>query len=121
MHIGVDFDNTIVSYDELFHRAAVDSGLIPSSLPHRKVSVRSHLRSQPDGENQWIRLQSVVYGSRIMEATLCEGFDLFATHCRNQGIRMSVISHKLQYPALGPRIDLREAAIRWMRQAPSRC
>ena len=37
MLIGVDFDNTIVCYDGLFHRVAVEQGLIPQKFPRVKV------------------------------------------------------------------------------------
>ena len=32
MILGVDFDNTIVAYDSLFHRVALERGLIPADL-----------------------------------------------------------------------------------------
>ena len=44
MIIGLDFDNTIVSYDELFHRVALEGGLVPGDLPVRKEAVRDYLR-----------------------------------------------------------------------------
>jgi len=44
VRIGIDFDNTIVSYDTLFHRVALERGLIPISVPANKISVREYLR-----------------------------------------------------------------------------
>ena len=32
MRIGIDFDNTIVSYDTLFHKVAVEQGAVPGRL-----------------------------------------------------------------------------------------
>ena len=43
MRIGVDFDNTIVCYDTLFHRLAVEEGLIPPDIPPRKEIGRAHV------------------------------------------------------------------------------
>ena len=37
MRIGIDFDNTIVSYDELFYQIAQEKKLIPAELPVNKV------------------------------------------------------------------------------------
>ena len=34
--IGIDLDNTLVCYDELFHSAAVEEGLIESSAAKSK-------------------------------------------------------------------------------------
>jgi len=46
MVLGVDFDNTIVRYDDLFHRVAVERGLVPATVPARKNDVRDFLRQQ---------------------------------------------------------------------------
>ena len=40
MRIGLDFDNTIVTYDSLFHKVATEQGLVPASLPVSKLAVR---------------------------------------------------------------------------------
>ena len=45
MRIGVDFDNTIVCYDEVFHRVALERKLISPSLRVNKGAVRDHLRT----------------------------------------------------------------------------
>ena len=58
--IGVDFDNTIVCYDGVFHRAAVERGLIPPELPVSKGQVRDHLRRLGQ-EHAWTELQGEVY------------------------------------------------------------
>ncbi len=44
MHIGVDFDNTMVCYDAIFHRVCLEKGLIPSEIPINKSEVRNYLR-----------------------------------------------------------------------------
>jgi len=36
MRIGVDFDNTVICYDKVFHAAAVEKGLIPGGPPWGK-------------------------------------------------------------------------------------
>src|SRR5262249_22819241 len=60
MLIGVDFDNTIVCYDELFHRVAVEQGLIPSTVPATKGEVRRDLEGRGLGD-VWTELQGYVY------------------------------------------------------------
>ena len=45
MLVGLDFDNTIVCYDRLFHRLARERGLIPEHVPATKGAVRDHLRN----------------------------------------------------------------------------
>lgn len=114
MHLGVDFDNTLVSYDELFHRCALERGLIPADLPRTKSAVRAHLWARPDGNTPWTELQGVVYGTRMAEAAFFPGAREALVTCRSRGIHVSVISHKLEFPALGPRVSLRKASMDWM-------
>lgn len=114
MHIGIDFDNTLVCYDALFYRCARERNLIPSELTPTKAAVRNWLWRQPEGNTVWTELQGEVYGSRMAEAVWFPGADGFLSFCRRRGWRVSIISHKLEYPALGPRVNLREAALAWM-------
>ena len=77
MHIGIDFDNTIVGYDSLFHRAALERGLIPPDLPATKSRVRDHLR-RAGREDAWIELQGCVYGARLRRSgSLSRGAPVF--------------------------------------------
>jgi len=64
MLVGLDFDNTIVRYDQLFHRLAVERGLIPPGVSATKQSVRDYLRAA-DREVDWTELQGIAYGPRI--------------------------------------------------------
>jgi len=115
MHIGIDFDNTIVSYDSLFHRAALERGLIPPDLPATKSCVRDHLR-RAGREDDWIKLQGCVYGPRLSEAVPYPGVLRFFEGCRRAGIGLSIISHKTRLPALGQPRDLHQAAFNWLEQ-----
>ncbi len=116
MVIGVDFDNTIVSYDAVFHRIAVERGLIPSSLPVDKTAVRDHLRGLGN-EGQWTALQGLVYGPHIREAAAFPGVKEFFAHCRRARLAVHIISHKTRQPVVGPPHDLHAAALGWLEQA----
>ncbi len=113
MVIGVDFDNTIVSYDALFHRLAVERGLIPRSLPKDKTAVRDHLRSL-GGEEKWIELQGLAYGLRIREAAPFPGAREFFARCGRVGLTVHIVSHKTRQPVIGAPHDLHEAARGWL-------
>jgi hypothetical protein len=114
LHIGIDFDNTLVSYDDLFYRCALERKLIPPALAPTKSAVRAYLWAQPDGNTPWTELQGEVYGRRMDEAVPFPGALEFLSFCREHGFRVSIISHKAEYPALGPRTNLRTASLRWM-------
>ncbi|HJZ54805.1 MAG TPA: hypothetical protein VKE74_07590 [Gemmataceae bacterium] len=109
MLVGLDFDNTIVCYDRLFHRLARERGLLPDHVPATKGAVRDHLRSI-DREDDWTEMQGVGYGPRISDAEPFPGVREFLAACRTAGVKVVVISHKTRHPYLGPQYDLHAAA-----------
>ncbi len=113
MVIGVDFDNTIVCYDELFQRIAVERGLVPAGLPARKADVRDCLRGRGQ-EAAWTELQGYVYGPRMVEAPAFPGAIEFFARAFRAGIPAYVISHKTRNPVIGPAHDLHQAARDWL-------
>jgi hypothetical protein len=114
MKIGIDFDNTIIDYGDLFHKYAVQKFNMPTSVIHDKNSVKSYFISLPDGNTMWTELQGIIYGERILEATMFDGLDHFLRHSKKEGVSVSIISHKSEFPALGPKNNLRDAAKRWL-------
>ena len=115
MRVGMDFDNTIISYDEVFRSVARDWGLIEDSVSARKQSVRDHIRLLPDGEQKWQRLQGYVYGKGIAGARMFDGVDSFLNRCRSEGCAVLIVSHKTQFGHHDPHcVNLREAALGWM-------
>jgi len=115
MLIGVDFDNTIVCYDTLFHKIAVEQGLIREECSPQKSAIRDRLRREGN-EEAWTILQGYVYGKRMAEATPFPGVLDFFRACRKEGVDVYIVSHKTRYPYLGPRYDLHLAAQNWLHQ-----
>jgi hypothetical protein len=113
MLLGLDFDNTLISYDQLFRQVALDKGLIPSTIPPEKNAVRDYLRRQ-NVEDEWTKLQGEVYGGRILEAQpyphMRETLMRLAAH----HVPMCIVSHKTRWPYLGERWDLHAAARSWL-------
>ncbi|HWX22488.1 MAG TPA: hypothetical protein VN578_21515 [Candidatus Binatia bacterium] len=115
MIVGVDFDNTIVRYDDLFHRIAVERGLIPAVTSARKNEVRDLLRRRGQ-ERDWTELQGYVYGPRMAEAQPFPGVLEFFTRAVRQGLPVYIISHKTPAPVVGPAYDLHQTARDWLAQ-----
>ncbi|HEY3788218.1 MAG TPA: hypothetical protein VGL71_05145 [Urbifossiella sp.] len=109
MLVGLDFDNTIVCYDRLFHRLARERGLITDTVPVNKTAVRDYLRSI-DREEDWTEMQGIGYGPRIADAEPFPGVKEFLGECKAAGVRVAIISHKTKHPYLGEKYDLHEAA-----------
>lgn len=113
MKIGLDFDNTIVNYDKIFHAVAIEWGIVPDDVPANKLAVRNYLRDI-DKEDRWTEMQGYVYGARMDDAQLYPGLIEFIQRVKNAGYSIVVISHKTQHPFLGPKYDLHTAARKWI-------
>jgi hypothetical protein len=116
--IGVDFDNTLIVYGELFRRLAEEHGLIASSATSSKHEVREAVRQLPDGDTQWQKLQAAAYGPRIGEARWAEGAEEFLARCSQASIPVYVVSHKTELAGYDEtNTNLRQAAMEWMAAA----
>ena len=113
MIIGIDFDNTIIRYDNLFFDLALEKKLIPKSLSKEKNEVRNYMRKQGI-EDEWTIIQGEVYGSKIDRAKPFFGFFEAIKLLNQQTIPFYIISHKTKYPYMGDKIDLHESALHWM-------
>ena len=113
MRIGIDFDNTIVSYDALFYKVARERDLVPSQTPVNKVAVRDYLRSV-GCENHWTEMQGYIYGARMNEAAPYDGVVDFIRSATQAGHHLFIVSHKTRYPFAGPKYDLHAAARQWI-------
>ena len=114
MVLGIDFDNTIIKYDELFHKIACEKGLIPVELPKQKNVVRDYLR-ETGIEDEWTIIQGEVYGGRIKEAVLFSGVLEALKKLNSKQIPINIVSHKTRIPYLGPKRDLHAAALNWLK------
>jgi len=113
--IGIDFDNTIITYEAVFCAMAKRLGLIAPDFSGNKRAVRDAIRLLPDGEIAWQRLQGGVYGKGIAEATMVEGFAAFLRRARAAGGAVAIVSHKTEYGHYDPdRVNLRSVALDWL-------
>ena len=113
--IGLDLDNTLVCYDDLFRSVALEEGLIDGAFEGGKRVLRDHVRRLPDGEIKWQKFQGRVYGPRMAEAQLAPGVRQFLARCTESGVRAYIVSHKTEYsPYDDTSTNLREAALNWM-------
>ncbi len=115
LRIGLDLDNTLISYDQLFHQVALERGLIPRGFTGTKRDIRDNIRLLRDGEMQWQRLQAEVYGPAISGAVAAEGALDFIQMASRSGAALSIVSHKTAVSNLGSEeVNLRDAARGWL-------
>jgi len=117
MKIGIDFDNTIVTYDDAMYERSLALNLISEGTNRNKKDIRDQIRQAPEGEIEWQKLQAFIYGKAMHEARLIEGVARFMQTCNERNIPVTVISHKTEYAKRDPeRVNLRSAALNWMKQ-----
>ena len=115
MLIGLDFDNTIAGYDDVFCTVAESEGLIARGVAENKSQIREILRGQEDGEKKWMALQGRVYGAHMHRARLIDGVGDFMNRCAKSSIPVCIVSHKTRIGHFDPdKIDLQAAAHKWM-------
>lgn len=113
--IGLDFDNTIVIYDQVFAELGQQAGLLPPGFSGSKDQARAYIRALPDGEAKWTRLQAGVYGPGIQKARMAPGFLPFIAACKAEGCELAIVSHKTEFAAADPNgTNLRDAARGWI-------
>ncbi len=117
MRIGIDFDNTIVCYDEVFCDLAKNWKLIDQEYQGNKHQLRQLIQTLPSGDEVWQRLQGKVYGEFMQHAKLFSGFNDFLETCQSHPqVEVFIVSHKSEYGHYDEkRINLREAASQWLR------
>lgn len=113
--IGVDLDNTLVCYDELCWRLAVERDWISPQIPPLKVAVRNELR-RLGREADWTSLQGEIYGPLMSQAVPFPGALQALQRFCAQDWPVCIVSHRTLTPIAGPAYDLHAAARGWLEQ-----
>ena len=112
--LGLDFDNTLITYDEIFYKLAIERNLINKDLVHQKNVIRDFLRRK-NLEDEFTLLQAEIYGNRIIEAEPSENLiENLLTLKKLKNIEFFIISHKTKKPIKGPSYDMHKAAKNWL-------
>ncbi len=115
LRIGIDFDNTLITYDHVFLTIARERGLASATFSGRKQAIRDSIRLLPHGELSWQQLQGQVYGKGVAGAAMFDGVDSFLRRSQREGVSVVIVSHKTEYGHHDPeRVSLRKAALDWM-------
>jgi hypothetical protein len=113
MLIGLDFDNTIVCYDQAIARLATEMFDLPEELPRTKIAVRNFLRNA-NRELDWTTLQGSLYGPGMAYAEPFEQVSAAMHELKDAGYSMCIVSHRSRQPYAGPAYNLHRAAREWI-------
>lgn len=115
IRLGLDFDNTLVTYDYVFYKTALENKLIPKDFPKSKKRIRDFLRSRGE-EDKFTLLQAEIYGKKLIDAKQADGMFKALIELKKREIELFIISHKTKYPYMGPKYNLHKAATVWLKK-----
>jgi hypothetical protein len=111
--LGLDLDNTIVSYENVFRQAARERGITVPTGVSAKNALRDHYHRIGDPD-EFTRLQGFSYGLGMKTAEPYPAFPEALQGLLASGWQVWIISHRTRHPILGPREDLHAAAREWL-------
>ena len=116
IRIGLDFDNTIVNYDETFREIALKLKIIPKKWIGSKIELRTYLIKKND-ENLWKKLQGLVYGKYMSKAKINPGLKAFLLKSKILNAKVFIVSHKTIHGHYDKEKNLlRSSALKWIRK-----
>ena len=115
MLVGLDLDNTIVSYDVAINELSRQHLDLPADLPRTKLDIRDYLRSQCR-EEEWTVFQGQLYGPGMCFAQLFPGVLSSLHYLVEKGFQLVIISHRSRQPYAGPSYDLHSFARSWVKE-----
>ncbi len=115
--IGVDFDNTIACYDEVFLKVANDLGYLLDEFCLTKSQVKKRILEINNGDVIWQKIQGQVYGKYMHQATIFPGLLEFLWLSKCRGDDVCIVSHKSEYGHFDEsKTNLRMAATAWINE-----
>lgn len=121
--IIVDFDHTLVSYGDAFHRVAVAHGFVPPETLPQKENVKAriyagHARGEADAK--WLQIQHECYTREIRTASIDPHATAFIAAAEAAGHRVSIVSHKSKTSGFDRETNLRAPAVDFLREHQAR-
>jgi len=116
MRIGIDLDNTLICYDNIFHASAISSDLIPEDWIGNKEQLRDYIRLLHDGEHKWQQLQGYVYAEAVKDAESFPGAIRFLWRAKQKGHQLFIVSHKTKFSHHDASKSLRVPARKWLKE-----
>ncbi len=114
MNIGIDFDNTIAKYDQIFIETAIKKEFVSSNWFGNKEALKKEFQNK---KKEWMRLQGQVYGPLMRKAICFPGVKRFLLKAQFCNHKIFIISHKTIYGHYDEtRTNLRKQALAWLEE-----
>ncbi len=116
MRIGIDLDNTIVSYEKSLMRIASRLGI--KNIPNpglAKQEIKKILNENIGRDFRWQKIQGLLYGRLLKYADPMPGVLNFLSLCKVRGYKIFIVSHKTEFGHFDKtKTSLRESALEWI-------
>lgn len=109
LKLGIDFDNTLVDYTDVFYHVAKELNWIDKKIATSKTAVKRYFLDK-QCEEQWTELQGIVYGKEILRAKLYKNVVTTLKALNRLDVELCIVSHKTKYPVIGDKTDLHLSA-----------
>ena len=107
MRLGIDLDNTIICYDQLFSSLSEVVGT-------NKKDVKKDLMAADPSGKLWNQLQAKVYGPELSNARLYPGVVEFFEICKKLDWEIEILSHKTKVSNFDQKTPLRAPAKKFL-------
>jgi phosphoglycolate phosphatase-like HAD superfamily hydrolase len=112
--IGIDFDNTLVCYNNSILKLAEQNFSLTNCLTS-KVEIKSFIINKHGG-SAWTKFQGELYGPGMQYAEPYENAVETISELTSIGAKVLILSHRTKYPYAGERYDLHKYAKAWIRE-----
>jgi hypothetical protein len=113
--IGLDLDNTIITYDKLIFKLAKEKYSISKRFVNKEKDFLKKEIIKKKGNKEWTAFQGLVYGKYILRAKLSDNF--YNTISKIKSFYdLYIISHKTKWSKIGIKINLRNAAKKFLKK-----
>jgi hypothetical protein len=100
--IGLDLDNTIISYDKLIFQIAKKKYLFSNKFKNKNKDFFKKEIIKKKNEKEWTSFQSLIYGKYINRAKITKNFYDSIFHMKNL-YDFHIVSHKTKWSKEGKR------------------
>jgi hypothetical protein len=113
MRIGLDFDNTLAIYDNIFKCLGKDH--VRPDWSGSKKDLKNYLNPTSNGQLLWQKIQGMAYGQEMHRAQLADGVANFLLRAKYRNCEVFIVSHKTRFGHYDEsKTPLREVSLKWM-------
>ena len=109
--IAFDLDNTILDYGTSLHQLKLDRAELNKISAFTKADFKLRVIAE-FGEDYWTELQGFLYTEYVVYSRIDPEFVELLNYLKANQWQTSIISHKTEFPYMGPKLNMRDCALK---------